>query len=90
MNRTEPPRSEGQRVLAFRLLSYEVAYIEDQIALTIQYATTQEEAAEGKRRVLRIALPPEAAMRAAMGLLEAARSLMFEAEEKEEAPGTRH
>jgi hypothetical protein len=52
--------------------------LDDQIALTLEYATTPEEAQLGKRRTFRLAMPPEAAMRAAMGLLEATRSYLFD------------
>ena len=76
------PAAKEVDVVAYRLLSYEVAILQDQIALTLQYATTRAEAAAGKRRILRLAMPPEAALRAAMGLIEATRSQIFDATEQ--------
>ena len=52
------PAAKEVDVVAYRLLSYEVAILQDQIALTLQYATTRAEAAAGKRRILRLAMPP--------------------------------
>jgi hypothetical protein len=73
----QPPESEST-VAAYRLLSYEVGMLDDQIALSLEYATTPDEAEAGRRRIFRLAMPPEAAMRAAMGLLEATRSCIFD------------
>lgn len=72
-------------MVAYRLLSYEVGILQDQIVLTLQYATTRAEAAAGKRRLLRLVMPSEAALRAAMGLIEASRSQIFDAAEKSRA-----
>lgn len=65
------------RAVAYRLLSYEVGMIDDHVVLTLRYAAA--DAATGvQQQVLRVALPAEGAMRAAMGLLEVARELAFE------------
>jgi len=79
------PAAKVPNVVAYRLLSYDVAILQDQIALTLQYATTRAEAAVGKRRILRLAMPPEAALRAAMGFIEATRSQVFDVSEKSTA-----
>jgi hypothetical protein len=73
----ELPLDQGSRTLAYRLMSYEVRVLEDQIVLTLQYATTVD-AASVQKRILQLAMPPEGAIRAAMGLLEAARAHLFD------------
>lgn len=65
------------RAVAHRLLSYEVGMIGDHVVLTLRYAAG-DAASGAQQKVLRVALPAEGAMRAAMGLLEIAREIAFE------------
>ena len=74
---TDQPPEPDSTVIAYRLLGYEVGMLDNQIAPSLEYAMTHDEAEVGRRRIFRLAMPPEAAMGAAMGLLEAARSCMF-------------
>lgn len=64
--------------MAYRLMRYEVGVLDGQVVLTLQYATSVDTTSSIHRNVLRVALPPEGAMRAAMGLLEATRGLLFD------------
>lgn len=85
----DPSPDQESTVVAYRILNYEVGILKDQIALTVQYVATPEEAQLGKRRTFQLALPPEAAMRAAMGLLEATRSCLFDQDAAPES-GAKH
>ena len=82
-----PSDNVAVRAVAYRLLSYEVGTIGDQVVLTLRYAAG--DAASGvQQKVLRVALPAEGAIRTAIGLLEIARELAFE--EPNDASSPKH
>jgi hypothetical protein len=74
----ELPSDSVSRAIAHRLMSYEVGVIDDQVVLTLRYAAGADVGTGVQQQVLRVALPAEGAMRAAMGLLEIAREIAFE------------
>jgi hypothetical protein len=73
-----PSDDAAARAVAHRLLSYEIGTIDDHVVLTLRYAAAADAATGVQQQVLRVALPAEGALRAAMGLFEVSHELVFE------------